>query len=286
MYSLYHYHEQENSLHPPLMLGGGRKSKNSNKSQAQIQAEKRAASAKSTRKWRSKKSKEEKKKESVNGTKRMRKSRGNRSAEKKALDNAKDRLRMRKERAIAKQLRVGQSCTFEDTPVSDIPGKDYNHAFFEDNPEVAVQLWYDNNGSWRDREPKWLAGYLHAVDYLEEKKMEDATRNVVEWLDKLHGVIKVGVKHSMTIITLVYMMLSKKDWITLRKWQGDECLEDFEMSALLWIADNIDIKLYEAAGLFENVTDKSKSCTTTIHSTWAESLKGLRLQVLLTLASS
>jgi len=186
---------------------------------------------------------------------------------------------MSKARAHANQLRVGQSCTFQGTQVYDIPGKDYLHEMFEDHPEVAVQLWYDNNGSWRDRELKWLVGYLHAVDYLETKEM--ATRDVDERLDKLYGVFEVGVKHRMTIITVVYTILSKEDWIALSKWQGDKCLEEFEMFALLWIADNIDIKQYEAEGLFEDVDvdEKSKSCATTIHSAWAESLKGLRLQV-------
>ena len=206
-----------------------------------------------------------------------------RSQEEKARDNLKDRVQKSKARAHANQLRVGQSCTFQGTQVYDIPGKDYLHEMFEDHPEVAVQLWYDNNGSWRDRELKWLVGYLHAVDYLETKEM--ATRDVDEWLDKLYGVIEVGVKHRMTIITVVYTILSKKDWIALSKWQGDKCLEEFEMLALLWIADNIDIKQFEAEaeaeGLFEDVDvdEKSKSCATTIHSAWAESLKGLRLQV-------
>ena len=153
------------------MLGGGksgkRRSKNSNKSPALIKAGRNAAAAKCMREGRAKKSKEVKKAESVNSTIRKGESRAKQSAEKKALENAKDRLYKRKERAYTRQMRVGQSCTFQDTLVSDIPGKDYSHAFFEDHPEVAVQLWYDNNGSWRDREPKWLAGYLHAVDYLE-----------------------------------------------------------------------------------------------------------------------
>ena len=119
------------------------------------------------------------------------------------------------------------------------------------------------------------------MDYLESKEM-DTTRDEVEWLHKLHRVIKVGVKYSMTITKLVYTMLSKEDWIALREWQGAKCLEEFEMSALLWIAANIDVNLYEATCLFDEVTDiSSKRCTsnTTIHTAWAESLKGLRLQV-------
>ena len=228
-----------------LMLGGGRKSKNWNKSPAQTQAEKRAATSK-----------------------RKRKSRAKQSPEERARANAKDRLRMRKSRAKQRRERESKNCTI-DTPVWEIPGKDYEYNEFEKHPEVAIQLWYDNNGSWRDREPKWLAGYLHAVNCLESMEM-DTTRNVPKCLDNLHGVIEVGVKHRITITTVVYTILSKGDWIEMREWQGAECpAEEFEMSALLWIADNVDVKQYEAAGVFQDVD----------YWAWADSLITMRLQV-------
>ena len=168
------------------MLGGGRRSKNSNKSQAQIQAEEREGTTERVRKCRARKSPEEKAQDTLANTKRRRKCRAEQSPEEKALANAKDRLRKKRARAVARYERESQSCTFQDTQVWETPGKDYLHGKFEDHPEGAVQLWYDNNGSWRDRELKWLVGYLHAVDCLEEKRIEDTTRNVFKCLDNLY----------------------------------------------------------------------------------------------------
>ena len=260
------------------MLGGGRRSKNSNKSQAQIQAEEREGTAERMRKCRARKSPEEKAQDTLANTKRMRKCRAEQSPEEKALANAKNRLRMRRARAVERYERESQSCTFQDTQVWETPGKDYLHGKFEDHPEGAVQLWYDNNGSWRDRELKWLVGYLHAVDCLEEKRMEDTTRNVFKCLDNLYGVIEVGVKHRMTITKVVHRMLSEENWRALRKWQEDECpAEEFEMSALLWIADNVDVKQCETAGLIEDV--KFNIDPTLKKSLKEGGLKGLRLQV-------
>jgi len=271
-------HEQENSLHPPLMLGGGRRSKNSNKSQAQIQAEEREGTAERKRKSRASRSQEKKAQDTLANTKRRRKCRAEQSPEEKALANAKNRLAMEQARAVERYERESQSCTFQDTQVWETPGKDYLHGKFEDCAERAVQLWYDNNGSWRDRELKWLVGYLHAVDCLEEKRMEDTTRNVFKCLDNLYGVIEVGVKHRMTITKVVHRMLSKENWRALRKWQEDECpAEEFEMSALLWIADNVDVKQCETAGLIEDV--KFNIDPTLEKSLKEGGLKGLRLQV-------
>jgi len=58
-----------------------------------------------------------------------------------------------KDRAREKQKREDMSCSFEKTKVWEVPGKDYyNDVDFENNPEVAVQLWYDNNGTCLLRE--------------------------------------------------------------------------------------------------------------------------------------
>ena len=78
----------------------------------------------------------------------------------KPQNRANDRARKIVTRARSKQKREDMSCSFEKTKVWEVPGKDYyNDVDFESNPEVAVQLWYDNNGTWLLRESKWLIAY-------------------------------------------------------------------------------------------------------------------------------
>ena len=79
-----------------------------------------------------------------------------------------DRARKKTSRAREKQKREDMSCSFEKTKVWEVPGKDYyNDVDFESNPEVAVQLWHDNNGTWLLRESKWLVAYLHLDDMID-----------------------------------------------------------------------------------------------------------------------
>jgi len=127
------------------------------------------------------------------------------------------------------------SCSFEKTKVWEVPGKDYyNDVDFESNPEVAVQLWYDYNGTWLLRESKLLVAYLHLDDMTSESK--DALERSRLVLTKL--LTKV-IRSRRTLMERVYSVFDKEDWVTQRKWQEDNCIEDSEMLHYLrWLDDN------------------------------------------------
>ena len=142
------------------MIGGGtgkgsRRSKYTGKSPEEIQKAKKARKAAYEKNRRMNQS-QQKADEEREKTKARMKTPRNR-------DN--DRARKKTSRAREKQKREDMSCSFEKTKVWEVPGKDYyNDVDFESNPEVAVQLWYDYNGTWLLRESKLLVAYLHLDD--------------------------------------------------------------------------------------------------------------------------
>ena len=110
----------------------------------------------------------------------------------------------------------------------EVPGKDYyNDVDFESNPEVAVQLWYDNNGTWLLRESKWLIAYLHLDDMMSKDALESSRPVLTKLLTKV-------IMSRCTLIEGVYSVFDKEDWAAQRKWQEDNCKEDSEMAALRW----------------------------------------------------
>ena len=147
------------------MIGGGRRSKYASsydgKSPEEIRKVKKARKAaleKARRMNRSQQKADEEKEEDrarkktpqnrEKGRDRM-KTPQNRESDKnrkKAPQNrARHKTRMRNTRARSKQEREDMSCSFEKSKVWEIPGKDYSHTNFENSPEMAVQLWLDNN---------------------------------------------------------------------------------------------------------------------------------------------
>ena len=270
-----------------LMIGGGttttRQSKNFGKSAEEIRNE----ANKRRRDKRKNRSPTEAAQSNEDDRLRKRDSRASRSSIEEAQDKEKDRARkdnphtrkknrqqMRNARARAKQKREDMSCSFEKTKVWEVPGNDYyNDADFESNPEVAVQLWHDNNGTWRERESKWLIAYLHIVHMMSEGDIE-GPRPV------LTKLIQTSIECNRTLIEavhLVFGVFEKDEWIAQRKWQEDKCIEDSEVAALRWIDDNgsdIDANLIQ-----DTISPKDLSSTPIVDEAWAKKLIGLKLQV-------
>ena len=77
-------------------------------------------------------------------------------------------------------------------------------------------------------------------------------------------------------VHLVFGVFDKDEWIAQRKWQEDECIEDSEMAALMWLdspESNIDANL-----IGDTISPKDlSSCTSGIDRDWADSLIGLKL---------
>ena len=152
-----------------------------------------------------------------------------RARKKTPQNRAKDRARKIVTRARSKQKREDMSCSFEKTKVWEVPGKDYyNDADFESNPEVAVQLWYDNNGTWLLRESKWLIAYLHLDDMMSKDALESSRPVLTKLLTKV-------IRSRCTLIEGVHSVFDEEEWACQRKWQEDKCIEDSEMAALRWL---------------------------------------------------
>ena len=129
--------------------------------------------------------------------------------------------------------------------------------------EVAVQLWYDNNGTWLLRESKWLVAYLHLDDMMSKSK--DALERSRPVLTKL--LTKV-IRSRRTLIEGVHSVFDEEEWAAQRKWQKDNCIEDSEMAALRWLDDN-----------GSDINDSSFECISRdFDKAWTDSLVG-RLKV-------
>ena len=180
----------------------------------------------------------------------------------KPQNRANDRARKIVTRARSKQKREDMSCSFEKTKVWEVPGKDYyNDVDFESNPEVAVQLWYDNNGTWLLRESKWLIAYLHLDDMMSKDALESSRPVLTKLLTKV-------IMSRCTLIEGVYSVFDKEDWAAQRKWQEANCKEDSEMAALRWFDDN-----------GSDIHDNSFECISRdFDKAWTDSLVG-RLKV-------
>jgi|SaaInlV_125m_DNA_1040241.scaffolds.fasta_scaffold23546_2 hypothetical protein len=266
------------------MIGGGRRSKYASsydgKSPEEIRKVKKARKAaleKARRMNRSQQKADEEKEEDrarkktpqnrEKGRDRM-KTPQNRESDKnrkKAPQNrARHKTRMRNTRARSKQKREDMSCSFEKTKVWEVPGKDYyNDVDFESNPEVAVQLWYDNNGTWLLRESKWLIAYLHLDDMMSKDALESPRPVLTKLLTKV-------IRSGCTLIEGVHSVFDKEEWAAQRNWQEDKCIEDSEVAALRWIDDN-----------GSDIHDNSFECISRdFDKAWTDSLVGrLRVKV-------
>ena len=228
----------------------------------------------------------------------MRMNRSNQSDAEASQVRLKAKETMKRLRSNRKQREMHNNCTSESTKVWDVPGVDYNHSYFESNPEVALQLWYDNNGTWRDREAKWLVGFVHAYSYLEECEQDNQDNtiddtdfpglsfidaDIVDLKRSLDGIIRVVITSGCKVHELVHTILDKED---CRKWQEEEGVENPEMVALLYIAchcefGSIENETYEMTqnSMISLLNDYVENDPENINPELADSLVGLRLQV-------
>ncbi|MDH5650220.1 MAG: ubiquitin family protein, partial [Gammaproteobacteria bacterium] len=112
--------------------------------------------------------------------------------------------------------------------VWDRPGKDYNLADFAQNPETAVLLWHANTGSWRDREPKWLFGYVHLRNKLK-------AGGDVETLSKLNSIYQESIEDGVSLMR-VCRERAKNNWPLIDAWQKEKRITSLEFAALEWLA--------------------------------------------------
>ena len=206
-------------------------------------------------------------------------------------------------RVSAKQRNYFEHCNSETTKVWDVPGVDYKYSDFEYHPEVSAQLWYDNNGTWRDRETKWLIGFVHAYNYLEECEQDDQndlnegkeleahdvdgyhfeSDSICVLKKSLNEIIRVVIMNDCKIHEVMHTILDKEDW---RKWQEDEEMDNPEMIAILYVACHYDLasmkyEMYEMTqnSMISLLDDYVKNYPENINPELADSLVGLRLDV-------
>jgi len=187
-------------------------------------------------------------------------------------DRKKSRQRMGKIRSKKKQGDIEKLCSFDETKVYDVPGKDYyNDVEFENNPEVAVQLWYDNNGTWALRNAMWNTGFVHAQEYFLAEKGEIPSI--------MRHMRKTTVEKEWTLVAAVYKLMTKKDWKAQRKWQGEQGIDDRYMATFLWIASKGSkiTKGLITKQLKQNPNSHSHIKVVDIN--WAKTLINLHLQV-------
>ena len=193
--------------------------------------------------------------------------------------------RMRNTRARAKKLRLDKSCSFDNTKVWEKPGKHYVHENFEDSPEKSAQLWYDNNGTWRERELKWLIGYLHLDDMLSKSKDSQDADKDGEGSDSIIGpqpvleeLLRTSIRCNRALDEAVYLLFDKDDWFAQRKWQDKNSISDSQLAALSWI--DIPESAIDAQDIQDAVCPLDlTSDTPKVNESWATGLIGMKLQV-------
>lgn len=192
---------------------------------------------------------------------------------------------MRNTRARAKKLRLDKSCSFDNTKVWEKPGKHYVHENFEDSPEKSAQLWYDNNGTWRERELKWLIGYLHLDDMLSKSKDSQDADKDGEGSDSIIGpqpvleeLLRTSIRCNRALDEAVYLLFDKDDWFAQRKWQDKNSISDSQLAALSWI--DIPESAIDAQDIQDAVCPLDlTSDTPKVNESWATGLIGMKLQV-------
>jgi hypothetical protein len=96
-----------------------------------------------------------------------------RTPEQRANENAEMKDRVQGLRQARRAVKSAQSGKFDATEVWEVPGRDFLFDRFQDDPQSSVLLWYANNGSWWEREPKMCIAWLRFYNELDrELKLE------------------------------------------------------------------------------------------------------------------
>ena len=72
-------------------------------------------------------------------------------------------------RQTRRAVKSAQSGKFDATEVWEVPGRDFLFDRFQDDPQSSVLLWYANNGSWWEREPKMCIAWLRFYNELDRE---------------------------------------------------------------------------------------------------------------------
>ena len=176
--------------------------------------------------------------------------------EEKEAKRTYNRVRIRQLRENNDSVADCSTCSFIGTKLWEKPCMDSTFCDYRRDPEVSTLLWYANNGSWMDREAKWLVAFLHAVEYFEDRVAEnDGDTLTVEQkkelqtaetaLDRLQNLYAQSVTHEVSLCQIVFETFDREIlydgkvqdiWHAQLNWQEKEQLNDFEVSALFWFA--------------------------------------------------
>jgi hypothetical protein len=108
-------------------------------------------------------------------------------------EKAEDRARTTGLRQARKAAKSAQSGKFDTTMLWEVPGRDFLFDNFQDDPESSVLLWYADNGSWRDREPKMCTAWLKFYKELDrELKLEASASAADADVTKQHVMVRVA----------------------------------------------------------------------------------------------
>ena len=149
-------------------------------------------------------------------------------------DKSKQRARMRKLRMGRTAVELARRGKFHKTKCWQEPGKGYSFHKFQQNPETSALLWYGNNGSWRNREIKWLRAFIQVARKI-QCEIKESTE-LREALDRLNGLYEKCIKDEVSLCQVVHDHITEKDWITIQDWQVEVKMNDLEMAALEWFA--------------------------------------------------
>ena len=96
-----------------------------------------------------------------------------RTPEQVEAEKAEDRARTTGLRQARKSTTLDRAGKFDTTKLWEVPGRDFLFDRFQDDPQSSVLLWYANNGSWWEREPKMCIAWLRFYNELDrELKLE------------------------------------------------------------------------------------------------------------------
>jgi flagellar biosynthesis GTPase FlhF len=178
-----------------------------------------------------------KKKEAHNA--KRKKDREKRTPEQVEAENAKAKESMRGLTQARKGIVLDLAGSFETTKLWEVPGIDYVFDDFQDNPDSSTLLFYGDNGTWRDREPKMLIAWMRLFRKLISTMIDiggDANTDCAK--QKLGGLTKLcreSIEDEVTLLRVVYEHIKKDDWQSIFAFRDKEAIDNLEFAALDWL---------------------------------------------------
>jgi len=214
-----------------------------------------------------------KKKEEHNAKRKKRKE--ERTPEQVETENAKAKESMRGLREARKAITLDQAGSFDTTMLWEVPGRDFLFNYFQDNPELSVKLWYANNGSWRDREPRMLTACKCLFNKLcstidDNGGDADASKQKLRGLNTL---CRESIEDKVSLLRVVHERIKENDWKLIKDWQQKKRINNSELAALEWLVT----KGLDCDEEYTQLREKRKPAP--ILDAWARSLIGMQLEV-------